>query len=87
MKFKEIVKPALILFVICLLTAAALAGTNFLTKDRISQQEIENAKLVFEIEREDGKIRSSSLFFLAILAIKNIDEKIALYAFTSLFLP
>lgn len=44
MKFKEIVKPALILFVICLLTAAALAGTNFLTKDRIRQKEIENAQ-------------------------------------------
>lgn len=44
MKYKEIIKPALILFIICLLTTAALAGTNLLTEERIRQQEIENAK-------------------------------------------
>jgi len=36
---KEILKPTLVLFLICLLTTLALAGTNLLTKDQIAHQE------------------------------------------------
>lgn len=43
MKFKEIVKPALILFLVCLITACALAGTNMLTQEKILQQQVEKA--------------------------------------------
>ena len=35
---KDILKPALILFVICLVVTALLAGTNLLTKDKITEQ-------------------------------------------------
>ena len=37
---KEVLRPTLVLFLICLLTTLALAGTNLLTKNRIAQQEI-----------------------------------------------
>lgn len=40
MKLKEVLKPALILCVICLLATAALAGTNMLTADTIAQQKV-----------------------------------------------
>ncbi len=40
MKAKEILKPALILCVICLLSTAALAGVNLLTADTIAQQQV-----------------------------------------------
>ena len=33
-----VLKPALTLFVICLVVTALLAGTNMLTKDRIAEQ-------------------------------------------------
>ena len=35
---KDILKPALILFVICLVVTALLSGTNLLTKDKIAEQ-------------------------------------------------
>lgn len=35
---KDIVKPTAVLFVICLIVSAALAGTNLLTEDKIAQQ-------------------------------------------------
>lgn len=35
---KDILKPALILFAICLVVTALLAGTNLLTKDKIAEQ-------------------------------------------------
>lgn len=35
---KDILKPALILFLICAVASAALAGTNLLTKDKIEEQ-------------------------------------------------
>lgn len=38
MKAKDVLAPALILFVICLVVTALLAGTNLLTKDRIAAQ-------------------------------------------------
>ena len=46
---KEVLKPAAILFVICGLLSAALAGTNLLTKDRIAQaaaQKAEESRMV-----------------------------------------
>ena len=50
-KFKEIFSPALKIFIICLVSAGLLAGTNFLTKERIKQnlqeEEIATRKIVF----------------------------------------
>lgn len=49
--FKEIVSPALKLFIICLVSAFLLAGTNYLTESKIDEnlknQEIESRKVVF----------------------------------------
>lgn len=42
--FKEILRPTAVLFVICVVVSAALAGTNLLTKDRIAQLEAKNAE-------------------------------------------
>ena len=36
---KDILKPALSLFLFCLVVTALLAGTNLLTKDKIAEQE------------------------------------------------
>lgn len=41
---KEVVKPAAILFVICVIVACTLAGTNALTKDRIEAQQAAKAE-------------------------------------------
>lgn len=50
-KFKELVMPAIALFIICLISAFLLAGTNELTSDRIEQniqeQKIASRKIVF----------------------------------------
>lgn len=35
---KDVLKPAAVLFAICVIVAAALAGTNLLTEDKIAQQ-------------------------------------------------
>ena len=37
---QEIFRPTFVLFLICLLTTLALAGTNLLTRNRIAQQEL-----------------------------------------------
>ena len=42
--WKEVVKPTAVLFVICAVVSAALAGTNLVTKDRIAQQAEETAQ-------------------------------------------
>ena len=44
MNLKEVLKPAAILFVICVAVSAALAGTNMLTKDRIAQAAAQKAE-------------------------------------------
>lgn len=44
MNAKEVLKPAAILFVICVLVSAALAGTNLLTKDRIAEAQAKKAE-------------------------------------------
>lgn len=50
---KDVLKPAAILFAICVIVAAALAGTNLLTEDKIAQQAAakaeESRKLVIPI--------------------------------------
>lgn len=53
---KEILKPALTLFIICLAVTALLAGTNLLTRDRIEEQSriaAENARRVVLAEATD----------------------------------
>ena len=65
MNMKEVIKPAVILFVICVAVSAALAGTNLLTADRIARaaaQKAEESRMVVlpeaeafqEKEGEDG---------------------------------
>ena len=44
LNFKEVMKPAAILFVICVLVSAALAGTNLLTVDRIAEAAAKKAE-------------------------------------------
>lgn len=41
---KEILKPTLILFLICLISVAALAGTNALTADKIVEAQLQTAE-------------------------------------------
>ena len=60
MNAKEVLKPAAILFVICVLVSAALAGTNLLTKDRIAQaaaQKAEESRMVALPEAESFEER------------------------------
>ena len=55
LNFKEVMKPAAILLVICVLVSAALAGTNLLTADRIAQaaaQKAEESRMVVLPEAE-----------------------------------
>ena len=41
---KSILKPTFVLFVICVVVSAALAGTNLLTENRIKELEAQNAE-------------------------------------------
>ena len=56
LNFQEIVKPTEVLFAICVVISAALAGTNLLTRDRIAQQELlkaeESRKIVLPAAEE-----------------------------------
>ena len=52
---KDVLKPTLILFVICLVITALLAGTNELTKDKIKQQEIQNAEASRKVVLQDAE--------------------------------
>lgn len=49
---KSILLPTVILFIICVVVSAALAGTNLLTKDKIAEQQVlkaeESRKIVLE---------------------------------------
>ena len=47
---KDILKPALSLFLFCLVVTALLAGTNLLTKDKIAEQE----RLTTRQRQEEG---------------------------------
>ena len=42
--FKSVLKPTAVLFIICVVVSAALAGTNLVTQDRIAQLAAENAE-------------------------------------------
>lgn len=53
--FKTIARPALILFVICLVASAALAGTNALTADKIVQAQLETAEASRKIVLPDAQ--------------------------------
>lgn len=44
MNVKEVLKPAAILFAICVVVSAALAGTNLLTRDKIAQAQAQKAE-------------------------------------------
>ena len=44
LSWKEILRPTVVLFVICVAVAAALAGTNLLTEERIAQQAVATAE-------------------------------------------
>lgn len=62
LNFKEIVGPAAVLVVICVVVSAALAGTNMLTEDKIAEQQLlkseESRRLVLNVaesfEKQDG---------------------------------
>lgn len=59
---KDILRPALTLFLICLFVTLLLAGTNLLTKDRIAEQsrlEAENARRVVLPEATEFAERGS----------------------------
>lgn len=60
MNIKEVLKPTAILFVICVVVSAALAGTNLLTRDRIAQaqaQKAEESRLIVLPEAESFEER------------------------------
>lgn len=44
LNFKEVMKPAAILFAICVIVSAALAGTNLLTADKIAEAQAKKAE-------------------------------------------
>lgn len=44
MRLKELLKPAVILFLICSVTALALSGVNLLTADAIEEKQLEKAE-------------------------------------------
>ena len=80
MKFKEIVKPALILFIICLLTTAALAGTNLLTENKIMEQENENAKKAQQLVLPEAVAFEEKNSYVV---GKTSDGEVAGYVFTT----
>ena len=54
---KDILKPALILFVICLVVTALLAGTNLLTKDKIAEQSVTSVTEIAKQIEKPSEIR------------------------------
>lgn len=52
--FRQILVPALSLFLICLITTALLVGTNFLTKDQIAEQDKGKAESMRKIVLPDA---------------------------------
>lgn len=60
---KEILMPALILFIICVIVTAALAGTNALTKDKIAELAIQtqNEAMARVIEADGFENLTASL--------------------------
>ena len=79
MKLKEVLQPALILCVICLIATVALAGTNLLTADTIEQQ-----KVITEQESRKQVLPDADSFEEADgYAIGKAGEKICGYVFVT----
>ncbi len=86
--FKEIMKPALKLFIICLISAFLLAGTNYLTEQKIAEnlknQELESRKVVFASAFEfngEGSVTVNGNIVNYCIAYNETGEKIG-YVFT-----
>lgn len=86
--FKEIMKPALKLFIICLISAFLLAGTNYLTEQKIAEnlknQELESRKVVFASAFEfngEGLVTVNGNIVNYCIAYNETGEKIG-YVFT-----
>lgn len=79
---REIAKPALILFLICLITTALLAGTNLLTKNVIEKQKEESVqqsrRLVLPTADTFEKSEKSSLCYVG-----KKGDSVAGYVFTT----
>ena len=73
--YKEVLKPALILFAICLIVAAALAGTNYLTADKIAE-----AAAQAEVEARSQVLEGVSYELLC-------DDDVKVYAVKGLGMP
>lgn len=61
LNLKEVLKPAGILFAICLIVAAALAGTNLLTEEKIAEaaaKKAEESRLVVLPEADSFEAKS-----------------------------
>ncbi len=88
-KFKEILMPAIALFIICLVSAFLLAGTNDLTKDKIQEniekQKIESRKEVFKTAEnfiDDSVIEIDGKTVEYCVAVDGENNKLG-YVFTS----
>ena len=88
-KLKELLIPAIALFVICFVSAFLLAGTNALTENRIKEnnekQKIESRKIVFASAKEfkdDGNIEIDGKKVEYCVAFDEAGNKIG-YVFTS----
>lgn len=85
---KEIIRPAVMLTVICLVVTALLAGTNLLTRDQIERQKQEAARTSRELvlpgvtEFEEAKITGAEGEEVSYYIGKNGGE-IAGYVFTT----
>lgn len=66
LSFKNVAVPALILFVICVFVAAALAGTNLLTADKIEEQALataEQSRKIVLAEAETFESRDNGAYY------------------------
>lgn len=86
--FKEIISPALKLFIICLVSAFLLAGTNYFTEKKIDEnlknQEIESRKVVFNTAfefKDEGAVTVNEKQVNYCIALDENGEKIG-YVFT-----
>lgn len=89
MKIKDLIVPALALFLICLVSSFLLAGTNAVTKDRIAQTQKAQAessrKIAFESAASFGEEQTVDVNGKQISYTAALDENGALigYVFTS----
>ena len=89
-KLKELFIPAIALFVICLVSAFLLAGTNSLTANKINEnndkQKIESRKIVFASAtdfKDDGKVSINGKSVEYCIAYDGAGNKLG-YVFTSI---